>query len=41
MRVFQQNLTKLRDLLFALIPAVPRERSCICSTALSGARFEA
>jgi 5'-methylthioadenosine phosphorylase len=40
-RVFQQNNAKLRSLLLSLIPAIPRERSCICSDALSGARFEA
>jgi 5'-methylthioadenosine phosphorylase len=40
-RAFEQNNAKLRNLLFSLIPAVPRERSCICSNALSGARFEA
>ncbi len=40
-RVFAQNNARLRDLLFALIPAVPGERSCPCSTALTGARFEA
>jgi 5'-methylthioadenosine phosphorylase len=39
-RVFAQNNAKLRDLLIALIPAIPSERSCICSTALAGARFE-
>ncbi|HZD68828.1 MAG TPA: S-methyl-5'-thioadenosine phosphorylase [Actinomycetes bacterium] len=39
-RVFAHNLTKLRSLLLSLIPAIPRERSCPCSHALSGARFE-
>ena len=39
-RVFEQNNAKLRNLLFSLIPEVPRERSCICSTALTGARYE-
>jgi 5'-methylthioadenosine phosphorylase len=39
-RVFEQNNAKLRDLLLSLIPEVPRERSCICSHALSGARLE-
>jgi len=39
-RVFEQNNAKLRNLLFSLIPEVPRDRSCICSTALTGARFE-
>jgi len=40
-RVFERNIATLRNLLFSLIPSVPRERSCICSKALSGARFEA
>jgi 5'-methylthioadenosine phosphorylase len=39
-RVFEENNAKLRSLLLALIPTVPHERSCICSHALSGARFE-
>jgi 5'-methylthioadenosine phosphorylase len=38
-RVFEQNNAKLRDLLFAAIPAFPAERSCECRTALEGARF--
>jgi 5'-methylthioadenosine phosphorylase len=40
-RVFTQNNDKLRDLLFAVIPALPAERSCVCASALTGARFEA
>jgi 5'-methylthioadenosine phosphorylase len=39
-RVFEQNNVKLRDLLQAMIPVIPKERSCPCSTALEGARFE-
>jgi 5'-methylthioadenosine phosphorylase len=39
-RVFEQNKVKLRDLLQAMVPAIPKERSCPCSTALEGARFE-
>jgi 5'-methylthioadenosine phosphorylase len=39
-RVFTENNEKLRDLLFAVIPALPGERDCPCATALSGARFE-
>jgi len=35
--VFNRNNARLRDLLLRLIPRVPRERSCICSQALSGA----
>jgi 5'-methylthioadenosine phosphorylase len=40
-RVFEENNAKLKDLLMALLPAVPGERSCPCATALTGARFEA
>jgi 5'-methylthioadenosine phosphorylase len=39
-RVFEENNAKLKDLLFALLPAIPAERSCPCATALAGARFE-
>jgi 5'-methylthioadenosine phosphorylase len=39
-RVFQENLGRLRDLLFAIIPALPEERDCPCATALENARFE-
>jgi 5'-methylthioadenosine phosphorylase len=39
-RVFEENNARLRDLLFAVIPALPAERSCPCATALSGARLE-
>jgi 5'-methylthioadenosine phosphorylase len=37
MRVFGQNLEKLRRLIFALVPRIPEERSCICSRALKDA----
>jgi 5'-methylthioadenosine phosphorylase len=39
-RVFAENNERLRDLLFAVIPALPDERDCPCATALTGARFE-
>jgi 5'-methylthioadenosine phosphorylase len=39
-KVFNENLSRLRDLLFRVIPALPAERSCPCATALEGARFE-
>jgi 5'-methylthioadenosine phosphorylase len=39
-KVFNENLSKLRDLLFRVIPSLPAERSCPCATALEGARFE-
>jgi 5'-methylthioadenosine phosphorylase len=40
-RVFTENNQRLRELLFAVIPALPSERSCACATALTGAQFEA
>jgi 5'-methylthioadenosine phosphorylase len=40
MEVFSGNISKLRDLLFSAIPALPLERSCECATALTNARFE-
>jgi 5'-methylthioadenosine phosphorylase len=39
-RVFNENNDKLRDMLFAIVPAIPAERSCPCSTALQGASME-
>jgi 5'-methylthioadenosine phosphorylase len=39
-QVFSENISKLRDLLFRVIPALPEERTCPCATALQGARFE-
>jgi 5'-methylthioadenosine phosphorylase len=39
-RVFTENNERLRDLLFAVIPALPAARDCPCASALSGARFE-
>ena len=38
-RVFGENNAKLRDLLFAAIPALPETRDCPCATALEGATF--
>jgi 5'-methylthioadenosine phosphorylase len=38
-RVFTENNEKLRGLLFAVIPALPVERDCVCASALDGASF--
>jgi 5'-methylthioadenosine phosphorylase len=38
-RVFGENLGRLRDLLFDVIEALPIERTCPCGSALSNARF--
>jgi 5'-methylthioadenosine phosphorylase len=39
-RVFRDNNARLRELLFAVIPAFPSARDCECATALEHARFE-
>jgi len=39
-RVFQENIGKLRELLFRVVAALPDERDCPCATALATARFE-
>ena len=39
-RVFNENNARLRELLFAVIPALPEERHCECATALANARLE-
>lgn len=38
-RVFAENTQKIKDLLFAMIPAIPEERDCPCASALTGAEF--
>ena len=38
-RVFQENLSRLRELLFRVLEALPEERDCPCATALEHARF--
>jgi len=40
-RVFQENLDRLRDLLFDVVAGLPEERDCPCVSALANARFEA
>ena len=39
-KVFEENLGRLRDLLFRMVAAMPEERDCPCATALANARFE-
>jgi len=36
-KVFMENNERLRDLLFAIVPAIPSTRGCACGTALAGA----
>jgi 5'-methylthioadenosine phosphorylase len=38
--VFNANNEKLRTVLFSLVPKIPAQRTCPCSTALQGARLE-
>lgn len=38
-RVFAANNQRVKDLLFAMIPALPEERPCVCARALEGAAF--
>jgi len=38
-RVFNENNEKVKALLYAMIPALPAERACVCSHALEGAAF--
>jgi len=38
-RVFAENNQKVRELIHAMIPALPSDRSCVCATALEGAAF--
>jgi len=38
-RVFAENNDKLKSLLYAMIPALPTHRDCVCSHALEGAAF--
>jgi len=37
-RIFRANLDRLRDLILRVIPTIPGERTCVCSTALAHAR---
>ncbi|HEX9712335.1 MAG TPA: S-methyl-5'-thioadenosine phosphorylase [Actinomycetota bacterium] len=37
-KVFNENMGRLRALLTAIVPALPTERPCPCATALQGAR---
>ncbi|MCL2503611.1 MAG: S-methyl-5'-thioadenosine phosphorylase [Coriobacteriia bacterium] len=38
-RVFAKNNSKVRDLIHRMTPALPRERKCVCASALEGAGF--
>lgn len=38
-RVFKENNEKIREFLFAIIPAIPAERDCICASALAYANL--
>jgi len=38
-RVFNENNSKVKDLIYSMIPALPTKRECVCSHALDGAAF--
>lgn len=38
-RVFNENNSKVKELIYALIPKLPAERDCLCAHALDGASF--
>ncbi len=38
-RVFEENNARLRELLFAVIPALEGPRDCLCASALASARI--
>jgi 5'-methylthioadenosine phosphorylase len=38
-RVFNENNSKVKELIYRMIPALPEERPCPCATALEGAAF--
>ena len=40
LRVFRENCDKIRNLLFKIIPQIPKKRDCECAKALEFARFE-
>ncbi len=39
LRVFRANNEKIKKMIFELVPKIPRERSCICASALEGAKL--
>lgn len=38
-RVFNENLGKVKELIYRMVPAIPDERLCACKDALAGAEF--
>ncbi|MCA1830756.1 MAG: S-methyl-5'-thioadenosine phosphorylase, partial [Actinobacteria bacterium] len=36
--VFTENNARVRELMLGIVPALPRERTCACGSALAGAR---
>jgi len=39
LRVLNENNEKIKKLIFEIIPKIPSERSCVCATALEGAKI--
>jgi len=38
-RVFNENNSKVKNLIYGMIPALPVDRDCVCATALEAAAF--
>jgi 5'-methylthioadenosine phosphorylase len=38
-RVFNENNSKVKALIYGMIPKLPTVRTCVCATALEGAAF--
>jgi len=38
-RVFNENNSKVKDMIYSMVPALPTVRDCVCSHALEGAAF--
>ncbi len=38
-RVFSENNSKVKSLIYGVIPRLPAERTCPCAVALQGAEF--
>ena len=39
LRMLNENNEKIKKLIFDVVPKIPNERECVCSTALRGAKI--
>jgi hypothetical protein len=37
--VFNENNSKVKSLIYGMIPKLPTQRTCVCASALEGAAF--